>query len=906
MIQSFHESLTGPALNWYVMKNVNLLDTWNEVADTFLKQYKFNMDIAPSREDLERMEKKMSESFKEYAVRWRNLAAQITHEPTNKELMKLFVKTLPSEFCNRMASTYVESFNQLIPVGEQIEMGIREGWFTDSSNKRFTAKKEKEMVVDVNVAYSQENVKRALAIQMNPRQPQTTGRQSFAQANNRRQFSPLPGSPSQVLTILRKKGLLTNEPKRPNRESLRGYDPAKKCDYHNGELGHSNDECFTLKHKIQNLLDTKAFSFQIARPNVQKNPLPEHEGMVNAILEPEVRQIKNSKVNVADAYNGLVRASYYPNQEDVPLSLMKERIAKMVDDGIIVYADRNCVVSTISHIIIYWEEEQAALDNGKEEVDPSLTDMPPLEDATDEEVVIEIPQPYEYVNNKAVPWSYDLDVDLVTRSGRTYAQNNAQPAKPVTDEEVKEFLAMIKASEYNIVDQLRKMPAQISLLELIQTSSVHQKSLMKVLSEIRVPETVEADKVEDFVGSVLLKDMIAFSDEEFPLEGRGHNKALYISIKHKVSHVSRVLIDNGSALNICQLATLHRLKVDPSKIHAAKTSVRAFDGTKKEVIGEIHLDVQIGLVVFNIHFQVLDIPTAFNFLLGRPWIHTVGAVPSSLHQTVKFVIERKPVTVYEPDYELESSYHSFELVSTIHASRGSSPPTSEVSDAALMVGRVMVGNGFVPGNGLGRNGQGIRNPIEAPQRSRSAGLGYHGRGGGSSGRQRQGRHNSPPEQGRRKQNLPPQNIHETFPSPPIMMQDEAEVMDTLGQPSGKFDYMVKYSAPPSFYFDARNIVPSGWDGMDDPTPSKTENSNDTLEGVSSLFDDLSIGAIDGEPLEETGPRPQEDDHITCKGMEMVQSNATSADNDHGESIKDSIEVQQSWEQHENAKTLTSE
>jgi len=27
MIQSFHASLTGPALNWYIMKNVNLLDT---------------------------------------------------------------------------------------------------------------------------------------------------------------------------------------------------------------------------------------------------------------------------------------------------------------------------------------------------------------------------------------------------------------------------------------------------------------------------------------------------------------------------------------------------------------------------------------------------------------------------------------------------------------------------------------------------------------------------------------------------------------------------------------------------------------------------------------------------------------------------------------------------------------
>lgn len=47
MIQSFHASLIGPALNWYIMKNINLLDTWIEVTDAFLKQYKFNMDIAP-------------------------------------------------------------------------------------------------------------------------------------------------------------------------------------------------------------------------------------------------------------------------------------------------------------------------------------------------------------------------------------------------------------------------------------------------------------------------------------------------------------------------------------------------------------------------------------------------------------------------------------------------------------------------------------------------------------------------------------------------------------------------------------------------------------------------------------------------------------------------------------------
>ncbi|RVW75924.1 hypothetical protein CK203_051824 [Vitis vinifera] len=42
---------------------------------------------------------------------------------------------------------------------------------------------------------------------------------------------------------------------------------------------------------------------------------------------------------------------------------------------------------------------------------------------------------------------------------------------------------------------------------------------------------------------------------------------------------------------------------------------------------------------------VLRIPTSFNLLLGRPWIHRAGAIPSSLHQKVKFIHESQVVVV---------------------------------------------------------------------------------------------------------------------------------------------------------------------------------------------------------------------------------------------------------------------
>ena len=45
--------------------------------DTFLNQYKYNVDLARDRLQLQNMSNKGFETFKEYAQRWRDLAAQI-------------------------------------------------------------------------------------------------------------------------------------------------------------------------------------------------------------------------------------------------------------------------------------------------------------------------------------------------------------------------------------------------------------------------------------------------------------------------------------------------------------------------------------------------------------------------------------------------------------------------------------------------------------------------------------------------------------------------------------------------------------------------------------------------------------------------------------------------------------
>ena len=110
-------------------------------------------------------------------------------------------------------------------------------------------------------------------------------------------------------------------------------------------------------------------------------------------------------------------------------------------------------------------------------------------------------------------------------------------------------------------------------------------------------------------------------------------------------------------------------------------------------------------------FQVMDINPAYSCLLGRPWIHPLGVVPSTLHQKLKFAVGGLLVImsgeedmlvscpssapyVEAAEESLETAFQSFEVVSC--ASVDPSPSLPSFSKAAIMVARVMLRNGFEP------------------------------------------------------------------------------------------------------------------------------------------------------------------------------------------------------------------
>ena len=109
--------------------------------------------------------------------------------------------------------------------------------------------------------------------------------------------------------------------------------------------------------------------------------------------------------------------------------------------------------------------------------------------------------------------------------------------------------------------------------------------------------------------------------------------------------ITRILINNRSALNVCLMSTLERLNVDTSLICPTTMIIRAFDGTLQEVQGEIELAIGVGPMFFMVNFQDIKVDSPYNMLLWRPWLHAIGAVASTLYWRLKFPSEDLMITI---------------------------------------------------------------------------------------------------------------------------------------------------------------------------------------------------------------------------------------------------------------------
>jgi len=863
LIHFFQDSLAGAASNWYTHLEPARIRCWKDLADAFLKQYKYNIDMAPDRMQLQNMTKRDNESFKEYAQRWRGLAAQVEPPLIEKEMVAMFMDTLQSPFYDRMIGSVSSNFSDMVIIGERVEGGMRTGKIACSSSGPNFAKKPpisfaKKKDGETNAVmtnqggtfqekqsqfqqpppipympypyiaaasqhpYPQPNQPRMPFHLPFPTQsqvplgtlPQQTPRQNSNPPTDRQrppnnqdrkpvQFDPIPMSYTDLFRHLQQNSLISPRSMKPLEPPFpRWYDPDAKCEFHAGAMGHTTESCRGLKYVVQDLINAKWLNFKKDGPNVGSNPLLGHENSSVIMIEgfwtfPLVTRVEDIhtplKVIFAELCRfGVIKMTYddnclcglHPNEShDIQECVEFRKVLQDLLDGHFVQ------VSSMGS-----SEDVLTLQSGsgsgvtfprpleifyQEGIEPTLFTPKPL--------TIHVPSPFPFETSNAVPWNYDTKIFVgnssgkqvevtpgfndpaitnisgtsgMTRSGRIYTPGELLKGKEkvvelpyqgavegkkskntAPEEETCEFLKLMRQSEYKVVDQLNHTPAKISLLSLLLNSELHRDALMKVLNSAHVTQDITVNQFDGIVGNIVANNYLTFIDDEMTVDGKKHNRALHISVKCMDYVIARVLVDTGSSLNVMPRSTLARLSVDGSYLKSSSMVVRAFDGSRREVIGEIELPVQIGPHTFEITFQVMDIMPAYSCLLGRPWIHAAGAVTSTLHQKLKFIVGDKMVIIFGEEENLvrrspsaryieaaeealETSFQALEIANATLVNEETLADKPNSSKTEMMIAKVMMKGGYQVGRGLGKHEQGITAPLELSENTNKHGIGY--------------------------------------------------------------------------------------------------------------------------------------------------------------------------------------
>ena len=131
-------------------------------------------------------------------------------------------------------------------------------------------------------------------------------------------------------------------------------------------------------------------------------------------------------------------------------------------------------------------------------------------------------------------------------------------------------------------------------------------------------------------------DGISFTAKEQEKILAPHHDALVISLTVAKCLVKRILVGKGSSSNIIFQMAYQDLGLEESTLTRKVTPLIGFSGKVKQTAGEVILPIYAEGVNMSTKFLVVDCQLAYNIILGRPWIHDMGAVPSTLHKMVKF------------------------------------------------------------------------------------------------------------------------------------------------------------------------------------------------------------------------------------------------------------------------------
>ena len=138
---------------------------------------------------------------------------------------------------------------------------------------------------------------------------------------------------------------------------------------------------------------------------------------------------------------------------------------------------------------------------------------------------------------------------------------------------------------------------------------------------------------------MLIQPTLGFSAEDKVGTIQPYDDALVVTLRIGGYDVRRVLVDQGSAVEIMYSDLYKGLDLKSKDLTAYESPLISFEGNTVIPKGQIRLPIQTDSGIVKVDFIVVDSYSPYTAIVARPWLHALGAVSSTLHQKVKYPFE---------------------------------------------------------------------------------------------------------------------------------------------------------------------------------------------------------------------------------------------------------------------------
>ena len=116
----------------------------------------------------------------------------------------------------------------------------------------------------------------------------------------------------------------------------------------------------------------------------------------------------------------------------------------------------------------------------------------------------------------------------------------------------------------------------------------------------------------------------------------GTIQSLVIILRIRGYDVKRVMVDQGSAAEIMYPDLFKGLNLKTEDLMPYNSPLVSFEGKVIIPKGQIRLPVQTSSETVEVDFIVVNAYFPYIATIAKPWLHTLGAVSSTLHQKIKY------------------------------------------------------------------------------------------------------------------------------------------------------------------------------------------------------------------------------------------------------------------------------